>query len=78
MPGTISPSRRGPTVSLKLPKNPSARISILLILLSAPENLTEPNPLKNAKLLCDALMMSIDRSVLIGLRSELVKKFPEN
>ncbi len=71
-------SRKIPTVSLKLPRNPSAPASLLLIILSPRESMTEQNPSMNAKLLFSALMTSIDSDVLVELKNELARRFPEN
>ena len=69
--------RKAPAISLKLPKNPGAKASILLIQLSSRESLTEQNSSINAKLLFSALMTSVDPEVLVELNNELVRRFPE-
>ena len=67
---------RTPTISLRLPKNPNTRASLLLIRLLHCEDLVEQDPLINAKLLLSVLMTSIDQGVIIELKNELVKRFP--
>jgi hypothetical protein len=65
-------------ISLKLPKNPKTAASILLITLSPRESLIDQDLSTNAKLLFSVLITSIDLGVLIELKKELIKRFPEN
>lgn len=63
--------------SLKLPKNPSTKASLLLIQLHDRATLTEQDSRKNASDLCGYLAATIDRLELVELKNELNRRFPK-